>query len=543
MPPILSILIVTYNSSAVIGACLASIAAGTQVAHEIILVDNGSQDDTLGVVRRDYPAVRVTANGQNRGFAVAVNQASHLAQGRLLLLLNPDTVVHPGALDTLVMTLDAQPKAGLCAPRTLNVDGSLRSNCFPFPSFWTIFLHNVLIGPVSRVRRFLQRPVVELAANRIQQAQSLSGAALLVRADLYRTLTGLDERFFMYYEDEDLCYRAQQAGYTNLFVPTAVVTHAGGHSTPRALAHYGRKVDAYFLASQYRYLQKHATIWARIGIRLVYLLTGIVFGCLGCLSRDPRKRSTHLKHSRLRLTMACLPNRSAGGSQQDDRRKETHINRALRRLKGHTYLEIGTRAGACFNQITAPRKIGIDPAPQGGGAGHSFSERCFTMTSDEFFAAHAEQLFQTERVDVALIDGLHTFDQALRDLLHLEQVMAPRGVIFIHDMNPPTRNHSELRNGGVWCGDVWKVAYYIRNYRPDLTLFTLDCDWGVGVLTGFGAATSAAPSAAILEECQQIDYDLLERQRHALLRLRPVWYSHLFFRFLHPQWRWGEAGS
>jgi hypothetical protein len=110
-------------------------------------------------------------------------------------------------------------------------------------------------------------------------------------------------------------------------------------------------------------------------------------------------------------------------------------------------------------------------------------------------------------------------------------------------MNPPTRNHSELRNGGVWCGDVWKVAYYIRNYRPDLTLFTLDCDWGVGVLTGFGAATSAAPSAAILEECQQIDYDLLERQRHALLRLRPVWYSHLFFRFLHPQWRWGEAGS
>jgi hypothetical protein len=235
--------------------------------------------------------------------------------------------------------------------------------------------------------------------------------------------------------------------------------------------------------------------------------------------------------------MACLPNRSAGGSQQDDRRKETHINRALRRLKGHTYLEIGTRDGACFNQITAPRKIGIDPAPQGCGAGHSSGERCFTMTSDEFFAAHAAQLFRTERVDVALIDGLHTFDQALRDLLHLEQVMAPRGVIFIHDMNPPTRNHSELRNGGVWCGDVWKVAYYIRNYRPDLTLFTLDCDWGVGVLTGFGAATSAAPSAAILEQCRQINYDLLERQRHPLLRLRPVWYSHLFFRFLHPRWR------
>lgn len=225
-----------------------------------------------------------------------------------------------------------------------------------------------------------------------------------------------------------------------------------------------------------------------------------------------------------------------------NRKKETHINGALLGLNGHTYVEIGVRAGKCFSQIAAHRKIGIDPAPTNNfGDNLAPGELFFRMTSDDFFAEHAEQLFSHQRIDVALVDGLHTFSQAIQDVLNLEKYMSPNGVIFIHDCNPPTEKHAKVCDskecdGESWNGDVWKVAYYLRNHRRDLSFFTLDCDWGVGVLTGFRPSSDhQPPSSEILERCKSLDYEQLDKNRKQLLQLRPPKYSHVFFRSFHEQ--------
>jgi hypothetical protein len=215
--------------------------------------------------------------------------------------------------------------------------------------------------------------------------------------------------------------------------------------------------------------------------------------------------------------------------------KETHINRALRALNGNTYVEIGVAKGKCFRQIGASRKIAVDPAPKGFGHELAPGESLFEMTSDAFFAECAQGILAPGEVDVAFVDGLHEFPQALRDITNLEQFMSRRGVIFMHDCNPPTRIHSEARTGDS-NGDVWKCAYYLTNYRPDLRFFTLNCDWGLGVLTGFGSSPGLeSPSSDIVNACNSLDYSLLEQKRKHILRLHPFWYSRLFFGFIYPQ--------
>lgn len=200
-------------------------------------------------------------------------------------------------------------------------------------------------------------------------------------------------------------------------------------------------------------------------------------------------------------------------------------------MKGHTYVEIGISHGGCLRQISAPSKIGVDPVLRDFGRSSAPGESLFEMTSDAFFADHAAEALRGKKVDVALVDGLHEFSQALRDILNLEKHMAEGGVIFIHDCNPPTREHAEEGVGPLWSGDVWKVCYYLGAYRPDLAFFTLDCDWGLGVLTGFRPGVSQQlPSFGVLEECKEMDYSLLQKRRRDMLRLRPAWYSSFFFR-------------
>lgn len=215
-------------------------------------------------------------------------------------------------------------------------------------------------------------------------------------------------------------------------------------------------------------------------------------------------------------------------------RKETHINRGLRALGGITYIEIGVAAGKCFQQIAASRKIAIDPKPKDFGDTLLPGESFFKMTSDTFFAEYADLVLQLGEIDVAFVDGLHEFPQALRDVINLEKFMSSKGIIFMHDCNPPTKEHTEIRRGES-TGDVWKCAYYFSNYRPDLHFFTLDCDWGLGVLTGFESSHGRKPpDSEFIDKCNSLDYSLLEKDRKSILRLRPFWYSWLYFNMIYP---------
>jgi Methyltransferase domain len=201
-------------------------------------------------------------------------------------------------------------------------------------------------------------------------------------------------------------------------------------------------------------------------------------------------------------------------------RKETHINRALRIFdEPTTYVEIGVRDGECIRQIEAARKIAVDPAPVSPSSIGRDGTRVMEMTSDRFFAEAAPNLFASGGIHVALADGLHEFRQTLRDIQNLERHMVPGGVIFVHDCNPPTRRHAEDQNG-PWNGDVWKIAPYLMQYRPELGYFTLDCDWGLGVVTSFSGDAPMAAREGDIETIASLDFDDLQRGRKSMLRLR-----------------------
>jgi len=152
-------------------------------------------------------------------------------------------------------------------------------------------------------------------------------------------------------------------------------------------------------------------------------------------------------------------------------------------------------------------------------------ETFYELTSDEFFALHAEDVLGGKSVDVGLIDGLHEFKQALRDFQNVEKFMKPDGVVFLDDCNPSTRDRAECRAGGAWNGDVWRLAALLSHVREDLQFVTLDCDQGLGMITGFSSGTGATVTSAQIAHFGDLDYGELSSDRAGLINLRPVSYG------------------
>jgi len=263
----LTIVIVTFNSSRDIGICLdASGRAASATPHEIVVVDNASTDGTPALVRARWPAVSVIDADKNLGFARANNLGIRATRGELVLLLNPDTVPAAGAIDTLVRMLDSDPRAAIAGPRIVRPDGRAEL------SFGS------MIGPIAEVRQKLltrgseQRwPVIATLVERWCRRPSypdwVSGACLLVRrADLERAGL-LDERFFLYTEDVDLCAAVRAAGRLVRFSPEAEVTHARGASRSSAR---GPAEQAY-RRSQIAFYEKHHPRWAPLLVQYLKL--------------------------------------------------------------------------------------------------------------------------------------------------------------------------------------------------------------------------------------------------------------------------------
>ena len=209
------------------------------------------------------------------------------------------------------------------------------------------------------------------------------------------------------------------------------------------------------------------------------------------------------------------------------------INEILGKIGGRTYLEIGIRYGRTFNRIIAPRKIGVDPvnaAPRVrehllGHMGATY--HC--KTSDEFFVHHGH-IFSNQKIDVALIDGLHTYGQSLKDVINCLAHLADNGVIVMHDCSPPAASMAEplqesrnadgrpnLYKGGPWNGDVWKTIVHLRSCFDVLNVFVLDCDFGLGVVT------KGRPDNMLdlsVEEIQEMTFNELDKERELLLNLK-----------------------
>nr|MBP7668171.1 glycosyltransferase family 2 protein [Burkholderiaceae bacterium] len=228
----LSILIVTYNSRRLIDPLLTHLQQ--ELAHldaEVVLVDNASYDGTAQQVRAAHPWVRVIDSTTNLGFAAGNNLAARHARGRHLLLLNPDALPAPGALRRGITLMDQHPQAGLGGGELRGTDGSRQPSARMFPTLRDEFF--TLAGlaarhPTSRLFGRLDRRWAD--PEQAALVDWLPGAFVFIPAAVWTRLGGFDERFFMYYEEVDLCRRLQAAGLQVHYWPALKATHIGGAS-------------------------------------------------------------------------------------------------------------------------------------------------------------------------------------------------------------------------------------------------------------------------------------------------------------------------
>lgn len=230
----LSIVIVSYNTRDLLRDCLHSVYANeAEFAYEVIVVDNHSPDDSAAMVRQEFPQAILIASQVNGGYAYANNLGLHQAQGRHLLLLNPDTVLPPTALRDMLAFVRQHPDAGVVGAKLVLRDGSLDLACRrSFPSLDVAFYR--LIGLSKRYPnspRFNRYNLGYLDPNQVAEIDSVVGAFMWIRREALDQAGLLDEQFFAYAEDIDLCYRIKiEHGWKVYYNPAVVVTHFKGQA-------------------------------------------------------------------------------------------------------------------------------------------------------------------------------------------------------------------------------------------------------------------------------------------------------------------------
>jgi N-acetylglucosaminyl-diphospho-decaprenol L-rhamnosyltransferase len=218
-----SIVIVNWNTAGLLIQCLESIyKTGSRYSLEVIVVDNGSQDDSVSLIGQHFPSVILLQNEQNLGFARANNQGLSKGRGRYFLLLNSDTIVLPGAIDTLIQIADSNPKLGVVGPKLLNMDGTVQKSWASFPSFLS-----ELVGRNFRIRK----PVANCP--HAYDVDWIMGACMLVRSATVAEVGKFDDTFFFYSEETDWCYRIKEKNWRVWYITNAEIYHLGGGSTNR----------------------------------------------------------------------------------------------------------------------------------------------------------------------------------------------------------------------------------------------------------------------------------------------------------------------
>jgi len=277
----LSIIIVNYNVKEFLQNLLHSIEkASLNISHEIIIVDNASDDGSVELISEKFPSVRLIANTENLGFGKANNQALKIASGKYLLLINPDTIVSEDTLDKMISFFENNSDAGLAGCKILNPEGSLQLACRrSFPGPWTSFCKVTGLSTLfPKSKLFARYNLTYLDENKTYEVDAISGSFMMMRKETYDKVGGFDEEFFMYGEDLDLCYRIQQAGFKVFYSHTTQIIHYKGESTKRS------RLDEtkVFYDAMHLFVKKHfsssflveAILRSAIGVRKVIAFLG-----------------------------------------------------------------------------------------------------------------------------------------------------------------------------------------------------------------------------------------------------------------------------
>jgi N-acetylglucosaminyl-diphospho-decaprenol L-rhamnosyltransferase len=240
-----SVVVVTYNALPWIEPCLESVRGC-----ELIVVDNGSSDGTPALVRRLFPEAHLIEQ-ENRGLGAGLNAGMRAASGSRLLLLNSDAWVVGDAVAKLVGVLERDPEVAVVAPRLLNQDGTLQRSVRGFPTPWRLATEYFFLRKLAPRSRLLNAFYgAGFRHDEERAVEFVKGAALLVRRQAFEQVGGFDERFFLFSEEVDWCYRFHEAGWKIVFTPAAEAVHVGGASHAGRL--FREQVQGHLL-----FLEKH----------------------------------------------------------------------------------------------------------------------------------------------------------------------------------------------------------------------------------------------------------------------------------------------
>ncbi|MCA6439033.1 MAG: glycosyltransferase family 2 protein [Sediminibacterium sp.] len=277
-----SVIIVNYKDYGCLHNCIISVMRALQeISGEIIVVDNASVSHEQLVMQKEFPLISWIINHENKGFAKANNQALGTAKGRFFLFLNPDTIVPQHIFETLIPYLDQHAEAGAVGVKMVNGKGDflpeskrnipgVRAAFFKMTGFAKLFPNSSFFNAYA---------LGGFSKNGIYKVGALTGAFLLVREEVVHKIGGFDERFFMYGEDIDFCYRMQAGGFEVHYVGTLQITHFKGTSTNKHSTLYRQ----HFYGSMELFVKKYSpTIYSRtakwilvLGIRLARCLAAI----------------------------------------------------------------------------------------------------------------------------------------------------------------------------------------------------------------------------------------------------------------------------
>jgi len=251
----LSIIIVNYNVEHHLRRCLQSIYRSTRgISFEVTVVDNNSTDGSVDMVKNEFPEVKLIENCQNLGFAKATNQGLRGNKGRYILLLNPDTIVLPDALDKMIEFMEANSQAGALGCKLLYPDGSLQRSCRSFPTLITAFFENTGLEKLFLRNRIIGRHRIgHWDYNDIREVDQPMGSALMVRRETITQVGLMDEQFYIYYEDVDWCFRIKKRGWKIYFIPEAEIIHYGGQSAWPNMSKM--RIEGY--KSRHKFFKKH----------------------------------------------------------------------------------------------------------------------------------------------------------------------------------------------------------------------------------------------------------------------------------------------
>lgn len=301
----ISVIIVNYNTTIHIRNCLESIIKFTEdVKYEIIIVDNNSPERDIEALSTEYKCVKFFMRSINDGFGSGCNFGAKQAKGKYLLFINPDNIILDNAFKRFFMYMESNPDVALCTGLLTDEDGNLKYSYNKFPDVVWEFKEAFRIGYVKAIHNLLEK--TEIKENREFEIDWALGALLFVRKNIFESVNGFDNTFFLYYEDDDLQLRIRKSGYKIMCLPFIRMMHSGSSSIQDS---EGYKIyDYHFNKSRMHYLHKHFNFFSRNLIRLFFIISNslrILYLPFNFKQRN--KRLIYLKRTLRVITIYCKP--------------------------------------------------------------------------------------------------------------------------------------------------------------------------------------------------------------------------------------------